>query len=459
MSGQRQSAGIGTETAELDVGVVSSWAAVGAVQVSYERSKARSFRGRWEGLGREKTVDNDLETRRGSKVVARRQIRHLPGGVCMAVCGLLVAILSEVQHESGSGIMVVAIGWNPDMAVPPTPTPIKSGWWRRGRAQNGDDGSSSPGFRAPTSQDSSDERDGDEGNRGDTGDGGGAPHTPMRYTGAPSRDTQYGTPGDSSGDQPMQGESPASDCRDFGEGQDVARGPRAGEHFNLRTPSPSGERILREVRTVRQLPFTPSSIPAGQYGSDYASRPPLTGEAGGIRVGGCAAIVGDSGVGGGNSGTGASMSPMRGEISGKGEWGVGVGYGGRGWQEQGVPRVVSWERSKDSSLGHHRAESPQRRHAQQESFRARSLSRERDITHSVSSSLASTPVRDVSAARGYRERRDSSPARILSKAGRYDVCVCVWGCGCVGDFFASESGKPQRTPFQIARPHHSFDTL
>ena len=33
----------------------------------------------------------------------------------------------------------IAAGWDPDMAVPPTPTPIKSAWWRRGRAQEGED--------------------------------------------------------------------------------------------------------------------------------------------------------------------------------------------------------------------------------------------------------------------------------------------------------------------------------
>ena len=54
---------------------------------------------------------------------------------------LLVLLCAGPRGCEGGPQTARAMGWNPDMVVPPTPTPIKSGWWRRGR-KDADDGSS-----------------------------------------------------------------------------------------------------------------------------------------------------------------------------------------------------------------------------------------------------------------------------------------------------------------------------
>ena len=124
----------------------------------------------------------------------------------------------------------IAAGWDPDMAVPPTPTPIKSAWWRRGRAQEGEDeGSSSPGFRAPSSADSDSEH------------------------------VSRGAYADASAQVPAARR-----------GHQVVGG---GRGLDARTPSAAD--------VARQLPFTPPQTVAGEYGSDYASlrRPSVAGAA------------------------------------------------------------------------------------------------------------------------------------------------------------------------------------
>ena len=131
----------------------------------------------------------------------------------------------------------IAAGWDPDMAVPPTPTPIKSAWWRRGRAQEGeDDGSSSPGFRAPSSADSDCER------------------------------VSRGAYADASAQVPAARR-----------GHQVVGG---GRGLDARTPS-AADRATQAGTVARQLPFTPPQTVAGEYGSDYASlrRPSVAGAA------------------------------------------------------------------------------------------------------------------------------------------------------------------------------------
>jgi hypothetical protein len=313
----------------------------------------------------------------------RAQSVRAQGSTRAITYALLIAILSQEQCGRGevlSGICVGAVGWSEDMAVPPTPTPIKSGWWRRGRSQGGEDDSSSPGFRAPSSPDS--------GSRGRPD--GGLPHN----MGSPFRDSGRHGAGAGNEDEPMQSVSPRSE---HAGGHHRGSVPRFAD---ARPPPQPAERSIQDVRTARLLPFTPSPIPPGDYGSDYASR----------------RAVGPSG---------APKAPGEAHRDNMARFGdereyerSGAGLGGE-WPEGGVtkgtvesglplPKVVSWERTRDLSVGRRRHSSPPRRLPAQQGARARSLSRERERGDCV---FAGTPLREGSGAwaRGYLERRENSP--------------------------------------------------
>lgn len=202
----------------------------------------------------------------GERRRSKRLTSCVMRGMNMIAYMFLIAILNEGQRGSGGlglSFLVSAIGWNPDMPVPPTPTPIKSGWWRRGRSHDGDDASSSPGFRAPSSPDSDDMR-------GDAGPGGGALQTPFRSMGYPAREDRYEDQRDSSENEHMQGDSPlrGRSVQNGAHKEAQEQGLGQGNHTS------SG---ARNVHTARHLHFTPSSIPIGEHGSDYASRSALGG--------------------------------------------------------------------------------------------------------------------------------------------------------------------------------------
>lgn len=146
----------------------------------------------------------------------------------MLIYLFLIAVLNDGHAGCSEGgkkgmysFMVGATGWYPDMAVPPTPTPIKSGWWRRGRSQDDEDGSSSPGFRAPSSPDSRDHDVGEGGGAGQRGgglfggdDGGAAlAQTSMRLGGTSLRHATCVGDVDSGENEHMQYESPAKGRR------------------------------------------------------------------------------------------------------------------------------------------------------------------------------------------------------------------------------------------------------
>ena len=290
-----------------------------------------------------------------------------------------IAIASWCGNERGRGATIVAaVGWSPDMAEPPTPTPVKSGWWRRGRLQDGDDGSSSPGFHAPSSPES--------GNYGGSA-GDGAKREPQLGV--------YHGVDDGSLDVRMHCGSPAQGG--------VGQGMQCGEGTPMRAMSPGAQYGLPRVSpaTARQLPFTPSSIPVGECGSDYASRR------------GYGGWDGTSGLGSGGHGGGRRREEGEGER-------------GRPWHRDQV------------SLGGAQADDPRKTQGvsgwQRDAvLRARSLSRERERGVSGRENMFSTsgvyelspargfrdrPGADVgSARRGYRERRDHSPPRSLSSGG------------------------------------------
>jgi len=296
--------------------------------------------------------------------------------ICSLIC--TIAISSWCGNERGHGASIVAaVGWSPDMAEPPTPTPVKSGWWRRGCSQDGDDGSSSPGFHAPSSPES-------DNYGGSAGDG------------DKPRDGGYHGLDDGSLDVRMH-------CGSQAQGG-VGQGMHYGEGTQMRAMSPGAQYWLPRVppATARQLPFTPSSIPVGECGSDYASRRGYGGWDGTSRLG-------SGGHGGG------------------GRWEEGEGERGRPWHRDEV------------RLGGAQADDPRGTQSvsglQRDAvLRARSLSRERErgvsgrenmVSNSGAHDLSPArgfrdrPGADVgSARRGYRERRDLSPPRSLSKGGR-----------------------------------------
>ena len=199
----------------------------------------------------------------------------------------------------------------------------------------------------------------------------------------------------------MRCESPAKDSLGHGVQSDRAGTPVRGDGAAMRTTSPSAQHAVPRavLPTARQLPFTPSSIPVGECGSDYAARRGLGGWD----------AAGASGRGG--------------------HGGAGRGWEGREWSRHGemVRRTGS---QADDTIETRRAAGCQRDGVPA----ARSLSRERERSvpgrDSVSSSSAVrnvSPVRGCSDRRGahvgvvrggYRERRDLSPPRSLTKGGR-----------------------------------------
>jgi hypothetical protein len=88
---------------------------------------------------------------------------------------------------------------------------------------------------------------------------------------------------------------------------------------------------------------------------------------------------------------------------------------GKGTSETSLPRVVSWERTRDASAGRRRQVSPPRRMPAQQVARARSLSREREHV------FTGIPQRDTWGSRAYADRHDSSPPRSMSKGGRVNA--------------------------------------
>ena len=330
---------------------------------------------------------------------------------------LLVLLCAGPRGCEGGPQTARAMGWNPDMVVPPTPTPIKSGWWRRGR-KDADDGSSSPGFRAPASQDSEDEREqGGSSARGSPHAGSAVLQTPIRYgTGrggeTPGFGLQYHGRSDRADMTPQEelelqrqrllklhAEAAVNRQRaaeldtQLRLNQDRNRAMQHMEQHPAgwdepRRPSPAtGDGGSAGLPVARRLPFTPSCDPASERGRGSFSPDTRLGSSAGDRT----------------ASSGEQSASML-----KGNWASNEQARAAG-AETDLPKIMKYERPRAASLSRRRADSPPRRLAPrlfESSWRARSVSRERERSSAVPSASP------MSYGRGWRDSWSSARSTV-----------------------------------------------